>query len=245
MTTLQFAAMRKTLLSLLSLVAAAAAAPLNDTTNANRTAPYDPLYEQLAARFRADYNDTQYLTTSPALKHISNLEDRPVFYEYNFFVNGPSFANVGGNSKFNYALSMTDKTVTTTPYMFGWGAHHWRLRDGWPPYPDNIPRREWIVHPDPKNFLCLDAWWDGPTLRVHGWECNRANINQMWLVEYDDTKMFKVVFLRPRHSPEYCLTVNGITSSYNNPYAVVLDKCTWRVEQQQIWAPVLMGPIDP
>ena len=154
---------------------------------------------------------------SPALKHISHLEDWPLYYEYNFFVNGPSFAKQGGNSKFNYALSMSGKTVTTTPHMLAYGAHHWRLRDGWPPYPDNIVRREWIVHPDPNNFLCLDAWWDGPTLRVHGWECDRANMNQMWLVEYDDTKLFKVVYLRPRHSPEYCLTVNGLTSVVQQP----------------------------
>ncbi|KDO26447.1 hypothetical protein SPRG_08250 [Saprolegnia parasitica CBS 223.65] len=223
-------------LVIFAAVGTAAAANQTTTMMPNGT---DPLYENLAARFREDYAD-RYQNSSPALQRIP--EGEWYGWDYNFFVNGPSFANMGGLSKFTYALSMDGQTVTSTPTMQSTGTHHWRLREGWPPYPDGSVRREWVVHPDPKNFQCLDAWWDGPTLRVHGWECDKANFNQMWLIEYDSDLLWKTVFIRPRHSPEYCLTVNGLTSSYNNPYAVVLDKCTWRVEQQQIWAVIQTEP---
>ncbi|OQR91192.1 hypothetical protein ACHHYP_04908 [Achlya hypogyna] len=137
------------------------------------------------------------------------------------FVNGPQYPK--GYSKYMYAIGMEDKTIVTKNVP---NTPKYRWRPLWTPGNTH----EMLFNYGTGN--CLDAWWDGPVLRLHGWTCDMDNQNQYWIFVWRAPEL-SLQYIRHKSNPDYCLTVNGITSE-SNPYAVTIEKCTWRVEQQQL-----------
>ncbi|RHY21664.1 hypothetical protein DYB36_011548 [Aphanomyces astaci] len=73
---------------------------------------------------------------------------------------------------------------------------------------------------------CLDAYWDGPVLKVHQWGCEFYNRNQWWLFNMHSDKQ---QLLKHAVHTDWCLQTNGV-GIHNHPQMV---KCNKAIQEQQ------------